>query len=172
MFYLAPGVGYIVGTPFGGRLSDYTVKKWIAKRGERIVEDRLRSVLPFVSIIIPVCMLLYGWSVQLRFGGIYLPLIMMFLQGVAQSFCMPSLNVHCIEVLPDQSANTVAGNYMTRFMFASVGSAVVLPIIEAIGVGWFSTITAGLVVGVAALLQITVMHGTAWREQALQVRLP
>ncbi|KAI8270167.1 Dityrosine transporter 1 [Colletotrichum sp. SAR11_239] len=42
-FFLAPGAGYLAGTFVGGPYADYTVKKWIKKRGRRVPEDRLRS---------------------------------------------------------------------------------------------------------------------------------
>ena len=38
-----------------------------------------------------------------------------------------------------QSSEVVAGNYVIRYLFAAGGSAACLPVIEAIGVGWFST---------------------------------
>jgi MFS family permease len=82
LFYLAPGAGYLVGTFFGGRWADYTVKKWIAKRGFRVPEDRLRAPVIFMGVIIPACMLVYGWCVEKGKGGIPVPVIMMFIQGL------------------------------------------------------------------------------------------
>jgi MFS family permease len=80
LFYIAPGCGYLFGTFFGGRYADYVVKKYIRIRGHREAEDRLRSCLWFLGGVIPACMLIYGWSVEKRVGGIALPVIMMFLQ--------------------------------------------------------------------------------------------
>jgi hypothetical protein len=73
----------------------------------------------------------------------------MFLQGVGQLLCFPSLNTYCLDVIPDQGAEVIAGNYMARYLFAALGTAVVLPAVEAIGVGWFSTISAGFMVAAA-----------------------
>jgi len=109
-------------------------------------------------------MLIYGWSIEKRFGGIALPVIMMFSQGVAQLFCFPSLNTYCLDVMQAHSAEVIAGNYMIRYWFAALGSATVLPAVEKIGVGWFSTISAGFLV-VSALAAVTaVMWGKGWRE--------
>ncbi|KAF7353869.1 Major facilitator superfamily transporter protein [Mycena venus] len=128
LFYLAPGLGYITGTFMGGRWADHTVKKWIVIRGGvRFPEDRLRSCLPFMGVVIPGCMLVYGWSIEKEAGGIPLPIIVMFLQGVAQLFCFPSLNTYCLDVMQSRSAEVVAGNFMIRYFFAAAGSAVVLP---------------------------------------------
>jgi hypothetical protein len=107
LFYIAPGAGYLVGTLVGGRWADATVKKYIRLRGQRVAEDRLRSCLPFIGIVIPACMVVYGWSVEKRVGGVALPVVMMFLQGVAQLFCFPSLNTYCLDVMQSRSAEVV-----------------------------------------------------------------
>lgn len=107
LFYIAPGCGYLVGTFFGGRWADHFVKKYIIIRGERVAEDRLRSCLPFLGGVIPACMIIYGWSIEKQVGGIALPVVMMFIQGVAQLFCFPSLNTYCLDVMQGRSAEVV-----------------------------------------------------------------
>ncbi|GAB7340790.1 hypothetical protein MBLNU457_7161t1 [Dothideomycetes sp. NU457] len=169
LFYIAPGCGYLLGTFFGGRWADRTVKKWIGKRGGvRIPEDRLRSCLVALGVVIPGCMLIYGWSIEKAVGGIPLPVIVMFLQGVAQLFCFPSLNTYCLDVMQKRSAEVVAGNYVFRYMFGCIGTAVVLPAVEHIGVGWFSTLSAGILVLSAVGVWSITQWGTKWREAILQ----
>ncbi|KAI4914446.1 hypothetical protein J4E85_010509 [Alternaria conjuncta] len=164
LFYIAPGCGYLLGTFFGGRYADHIVKKYIQRRGHRVSEDRLRSCVFFLGVVIPACMLIYGWSVEKRVGGIALPVVMMFLQGVAQLFCFPSLNTYCLDVMQGRSAEVVAGNYFMRYMFAAAGSAACLPAVRAIGVGWFSTISAGFLVAGAGATWLTAVKGREWRE--------
>lgn len=165
LFYLAPGAGYITGTFMGGRWADYTTKKYIKIRGVRVAEDRLRSGLPFLGLVIPGCVLIYGWTVEKAVGGIPLPVICLFVQGVAQLFCFPSLNTYCLDVLPDVGAEVIAGNYMVRYLFGAVGTAVVLPAVESIGVGWFSTISAGFMMAAALAVAATVRWGKGWRDE-------
>ncbi|KAH6674340.1 major facilitator superfamily domain-containing protein [Halenospora varia] len=164
LFYLAPGCGYILGTFFGGRYADYITIKYTRKRGSRVPEDRLRSALPFMGIMIPSCMLIYGWSIEKRFGGIALPVIMMFIQGIGQLFCFPSLNTYCLDCMGQHGAEVIAGNYMIRYLFAAMGSATVLPAVEKIGVGWFSTISAGFLVVSAGATGAAVVWGKGWRD--------
>jgi len=179
LFYIAPGCGYLFGTFFGGRYADHIVKKYIRIRGERVAEDRLRSCLVSLGGVIPACMIIYGWSVEKRVGGVALPVIMMFLQGVAQLFCFPSLNTYCLDVMQGRSAEVVgkslhvpfidtrliviAGNYFMRYMFAAAGSAACLPAVRAIGVGWFSTISALFLVAGSAATCVTALYGKTWR---------
>lgn len=169
LFYLAPGTGYIVGTLGGGRWADYVVKRWMVKRdGQRVAEDRLRSCIGFLGVVLPASMLVYGWSVDKAVGGMALPIVFMFVQGVAQSFCFPSLNTYCLDVAQarNKSAEAVAGNFMVRYLFGAVGSAVVLPAIESIGVGWFSTVSAMLMVLSTVGLCACIKWGASWREKA------
>ena len=167
LFFVAPGCGYLLGTFFGGRASDWVVKRYIAKRNHRVAEDRLRTVLFFMGVVIPACMLIYGWSVEKAVGGIPLPVIAMFVQGVAQLMCFPSLNTYCVDVMQSRGLGSVvvAGNYQIRYVFAATGSAVCLPAIEKIGVGWFSTISALFLVVCTGGLWLVCIYGQTWRHE-------
>ncbi|KAL7950383.1 MFS general substrate transporter [Trichoderma barbatum] len=165
LFYLAPGSGYLLGTVMGGRWSDRTVKLWIKKRnGVRIPEDRLRSAVPFMAFLMPSCILVYGWSVDRAVGGIPVPVIMLFLQGVGQLLCFPALNTYCLDVMPGRGAEVTAANYFVRYLAGCVATAVVLPAVEGIGVGWFETISTGLVILSTIGVLATIRWGKDWRE--------
>ena len=165
LFYIAPGCGYLFGTFLGGRWADRVVKRWIQRRdGERIPEDRLHSCLTAMGIVIPACMLVYGWSIDQKAGGVAVPVIAMFVQGAAQTFCFASINTYCIDVMQKRSSEVVAGNYAMRYMFAAAGSAACLPVIEKIGVGWFSTISAAFLLLAAFGTWAVTLWGRKWRE--------
>lgn len=165
LFYLAPGTGYLAGTLVGGRFADYVVRRYAKRRGYRRPEDRLYSCLPFIGLLIPASMVVYGWSVERDAGGIPLTVVVLFAQGVGQLFCFPSLNTYCLDVMPGRSADVIAGNYFIRFLFACVGTAVVLPAVNAFGVGWFSTISAAFLLLAAAGTYLSVRCGERWRNQ-------
>lgn len=168
LFYIAPGCGYLAGTFVGGRWADHTVKKWIRKRGGvRVPEDRLKSCLAFLGGVIPGCILVYGWTVEKAVGGIPVPVLAMFFQGVAQLFCFPSLNTYSLDVMQSsgRSAEVVAGNYLFRYIVAAMGSGLVLPAIEGIGVGWFSTISAVFLVIAGFCIWLSTIYGEKWRKQ-------
>lgn len=103
LLYIAPGAGYVIGCQIGGRWADYTVSSWIRKRGIRLPEDRLRSSLIFLGLMLPASMVLYGWTLDKKFGGIPLPIICMFLQGIAQLAAFPSLNAYILDVMQQQN---------------------------------------------------------------------
>lgn len=167
LFYLAPGCGYLVGTFMGGRWADRVVRVWIKKRnGVRVPEDRLRSAVPFMGLLMPACILIYGWTVDKAVGGIPVPVIVLFLQGVGQLFCFPSLNTYCLDVMPGQGAEVTAANYFVRYLAGCLGTAVVLPAIEGVGVGWFQTISALFLVASTVGVMAAIRWGEGWRKGA------
>lgn len=50
-----------------------------------------------------------------------------------------------------------------RYMFAAAGTAACLPAVRAIGVGWFSTISALFLVAGAGCAYVTAEYGQGWR---------
>lgn len=95
LFYISPGVGFIVGSLVGGRLSDRTVKRWIAKRnGLRLPKDRLNSGIAYLFFILPISVLLYGWGLDEEFGGLTLAIIMTFWIGVGLMGAWNGLNTY------------------------------------------------------------------------------
>lgn len=70
-----------------------------------------------------------------------------------------------------RSSEVVGGNYLMRYAFGAAGSAAALPAIQVIGVGWFSTISAGFLVLSACLVYMTILWGEemkAWAEKGSQ----
>ncbi|CEP62624.1 uncharacterized protein LALA0_S05e09780g [Lachancea lanzarotensis] len=167
LFYLAPGMGYLVGSLMGGKLSDYQVRKSIQKRGRRVPEDRLRITLVFFGVFSPASMIAYGWSIQTRKGGYALPVISMFLNGLCQTCVFPTINSYCIDSMAVEiGGGAVGGNYMIRFFASAVGSATCLQAINNVGIGWTSTISAAVLVVGAIATVVLVLYGERMRGGA------
>ena len=148
-----------------GRYSDHTANKWQTLRhGSRIPEDRLRSTIVSIGVLNPLCMLLYGWSVEKEVGGIPLPVIAMFFHGVGQLLGFPALNTYGIDVARGNSAEMVAGSYLIRYLIAAVGSAVCNTAIDRVGIGWFCTLSAGLMMVSAGCVWCVTRWGERWRQ--------
>ncbi|KAE8160745.1 major facilitator superfamily domain-containing protein [Aspergillus tamarii] len=167
LFYLAPCGGYLTGTLCGGQLSDWVVRRYMRRRGRRVPEDRLNTVVAAVGIAMPVCALVYGWAVQEAVGGIPLVVIALYIQSVCHVAAFVSLNVYCVDVMEGtgKSALAVAGSYMVRNAAGAVGTASCLPAIDAIGVGWFMTISAGFLAVAGSFLWLATRYGEGWRMQ-------
>ena len=67
-----------------------------------------------------------------------------------------------------RSSEVMAGNYVIRYTFAAAGSAACLPVIDRIGVGWFSTISAVFLFVSAVAVWATAKCGAQWRENTVK----
>lgn len=164
LFYLGPGCGYIVGSLFGGRWADHCVKKYFKKRGYRYPEDRLRSMHFFLGFLLPASMLVYGWSLEKKVGGIALPVTGMFLSGMAQTFCFPSVNTYCTDCMPELGGSGISSNYMLRYIGATISSATILKQIESIGIGWTCTISSIILWSSSVMCLILIKNGHRFRK--------
>lgn len=166
LFYLAPGFGYLLGSLYGGKWADRYVKKYIQKRGERVPEDRLRSTYVSFGLCLPASILIYGWSIDQKIGGMPLPIIALFFNGVAQTFCFPSLNAYCVDCLPHLGGDAIASNYFSRYVAGAIATATCLTQINNIGVGWTSTISAGVLLAGFASCLVLIRYGSSMRQKA------
>ncbi|KAF6804042.1 major facilitator superfamily transporter [Colletotrichum sojae] len=157
LFYLAPGAGFILGSTLGGRLSDHTVKRYIRKRnGLRLPQDRLNASLPAIFVILPAGTLIYGWSVQKELGGMALPIISSFVQGLGLMWSFSGLNTYSAEALPEHRTAVISGKYIVQYTFGAGAVGGVVPMIDAIGVGWAFTITGlGAILGGVMVFMIS-----------------
>ncbi|KAE8355920.1 major facilitator superfamily domain-containing protein [Aspergillus coremiiformis] len=144
LFYLAPGAGFLVGSIVGGRFSDHTVKKYIIRRGFRLPQDRLNSGLITLFVLLPASVLTYGWTLQEQKGGMGVPILAAFFGGWGLMGSLNCLNTYVAEALPPRRSEVIAGKYMVQYSFAAGSIALVMPLIEAVGVGWTFTICVAL----------------------------
>lgn len=167
LFYISPGMGFVVGAYFGGKYSDYTVKKWIKKRGKRIPEDRCRALLVCLFFVMPAAAIIYGWCLEKEKGGYAVPIIALFCYGFAQTISFPAINTYCVDSMPEIGGDAIGGNYFARYILAIASSASCLPAINSIGVGWCCTIGAFVTFGGGIAGLILVKHGQGFRKRAL-----
>lgn len=167
LFYLAPGCGYLIGSFFGGRLADRKVKQWIKKRGRRVPEDRLRQMIMSLTFYYPGAILIYGWTVDKGVGGMPVPIIFMFLSGLAQTIAFPASNTYCVDSVPELHGDGVASSYFSRYLAAAVASATCLRSIEHIGVGWTCTISAFVLFAALACNFVLIIYGENMRMKSL-----
>ncbi|KFA76168.1 hypothetical protein S40288_04116 [Stachybotrys chartarum IBT 40288] len=169
LFYIAPGIGFILGAVVGGKLSDMTVIKYIKIRGGvRLPQDRLNSGLSSFFFLAPVSSLIYGWGLQYEVGGLALPIVTAFFSAVGINMAFASLNTYCAEVLPKQRTEVVASKYVIQYSMSSIGCGVIISMIDAIGVGPAQTLGSLLVVLAGFFIWIIAKHGLRiqrWHEK-------
>ncbi|KAJ5880415.1 uncharacterized protein N7473_011468 [Penicillium subrubescens] len=157
LFYLSPGIGFLIGSVMGGKLSDRAVKRWIKKRnGVRLPQDRLNSGLITLFAVLPASTLIYAWTLQEEVGGMAVPIISAFTAGIGLLGTFNGLNTYSAEVMPHIRSEVISGKYVVQYIFAAAATAAVEPLINSIGVGWTFTIcVAFAIIGGFCVLAIT-----------------
>ncbi|GIJ99036.1 hypothetical protein Aspvir_001160 [Aspergillus viridinutans] len=141
LFYLAPGAGFLLGSIVGGRLSDRTVKRYIARRGGlRLPQDRLNSGLATLCGVLPIAVLVYGWTLETRAGGMAVPVIAAFWAGVGLMGSFNGLNTYAAEAIPERRSEVISGKFISGKYIVQYLCSAVVPLVKVIGVGWTFTI--------------------------------
>ncbi|KAI0353917.1 MFS general substrate transporter [Trametes cingulata] len=137
LFFLASGVGNIVGAPFAGYLADRAVIKGRARRGGQWVpEDRLRATLSGALVFIPLSTLFSGLATQFIPGatGITINVICLFVNGVALDVVITPSSSYYVDILHSRSAEISAATTAVRHTCLALTAAGILPLVETVGV--------------------------------------
>ncbi|KAL2131016.1 hypothetical protein VTI74DRAFT_5655 [Chaetomium olivicolor] len=171
--YLAPSLGYILASAFGGRWIDYIMAreaKRVGRYDEKgklvyLPEDRMRENMWLAASLYPAAMVWYGWSSE---KGVHfmVPEVANFWFGLGSMLVFGVTTTMLTEFMPRRSSSGVAVNNFVRNIFSCVGSVVAQPLIEAMGNGWLCTMVGlfALVTGNAAIWALR-RHGARWRGE-------
>ncbi|GAA5847354.1 hypothetical protein JCM9279_000252 [Rhodotorula babjevae] len=176
-FYLAQGVGNAVASRFTGMYADWTLRRWLRLRGGHYYpEDRLRATLIGGGVILPLSVLALGWVLDRGSGkvGLAWAVILLFVDGIGLMCVLTPANTYVADLLGPRSAEGIAVNNACRYILSAAASAFVLPLIDAIGVGWTNVFAAAIVWLGCALVLVTIRwgdrmraQGTRWEETVL-----
>ncbi|KAF8590676.1 MFS general substrate transporter [Ramaria rubella] len=169
-FYLAPGVGNIVGSRLSGYLSDATVARWIKRRSSlRVPEDRLRASLVAGGIVTPISLIGAGLTMQFwtNAGGLAMSLVFLFTGGMGLIGVIAVCNTYLVDVMQDRSAEVIATNNCLRYVASACASAAVLPLIQTIGVAPTNAIAAAIGLIGFGFMCATIRYGEGWRETGI-----
>ncbi|EMS23228.1 hypothetical protein NBRC10512_007380 [Rhodotorula toruloides] len=148
-FYLAQGVGNATASRYTGRYADWTLKRWLKRRGGVYVpEDRLYAALIGGGVILPFSVLALGWVLDKGTGKV----------GLAFACVLTPSNTYCVDVMPLRSSEVIAVNNACRYIVAAAASA-----FNAIGVGWTNTFAAFVVWLGCGMVLLTIRFGPQMR---------
>jgi len=142
--YFGVGLGNVLGSLYGGRYSDFMLKRsqkklTLRKNGSAQIpsEGRLKSIIPGL-ILFPLGLLCHGWSVNFVWPW-FIPFISQFVVGFGMMFVFSSTSTYLVEQFPENSAAIMSVNNFSRFTVSTVAITVYQPIVEVIGTGWYFT---------------------------------
>jgi hypothetical protein len=174
--YLPRGIGIITGSYFTGKLMDYNYRTiarsigWTINKvsGDDLLKfpiERARTRYSYIMLITStVTMIGYGWSIQRR-AHPAIPLILQFLQGFWGTYGYTTFSTLLVDSFPQSPSTAAAATSITRCAMAATGVAVLQPLLDVAGRGWYFTVL-GLWSGVLSALAVALLKwkGLGWRR--------
>ena len=106
----------------------------------------------------------YGWILTVKLS-LAAPIIVLFISGFALTYTYQVLNVLMVDIYPGKPAVATAANNLVRCEIGAVFSAVILPMINAVGIGWAYTILSLIFMAFAPMLLVIMRKGPKWRKE-------
>ncbi|KAK3389996.1 major facilitator superfamily domain-containing protein [Podospora didyma] len=164
---------FIVGPTINRNYARHSAKMGLGKKVDKtrqmdlakfpIEKARLEIGLPLLFLSAAV-MVSWGWALQ--YGApVAVPCVLLFLMGVGMIGFINAVNVLIVDICPGQAGAAVAANNLTRCLVGALASAVVLPMIDALGAGWAFTIFGVLYLVGAPTMWLVMARGMKWRAQ-------
>ena len=174
--YLTGGAGTVLGGYANGKLMDWNYKVTARAVGHTIDKvsgddldhfpiERARARGSWYLLAVYICSLAgYGWSVVAHTHE-SVPLILQFvLAGLCTCF-QQTFNALLVDVFPASPSTAAASSNITRCALSAAAVAVLQPLVDVMGRGWFFTVLAILSGGGGLVTNWAInSRGMQWRK--------
>ncbi|RIA87269.1 major facilitator superfamily domain-containing protein, partial [Glomus cerebriforme] len=124
-------------------------------------EKRIRGTW-FGAIIIPICYLAYGWSLEYKVSIIY-PVIFSFFGGFGQLVAFTPIYTYLVDSFPTKSVWVNANLTFLRQIIAGIMSILSVPMEDSIGTGWTFSLIVFLYIIITLSVIFVIFKGKQWR---------
>ncbi|KAL8952528.1 MAG: hypothetical protein Q9222_001558 [Ikaeria aurantiellina] len=179
--YLTGGFGTVLGGYANGKLMDWNYRVTARQIGHIVDKvsgddlnhfpiERARARGSWYILGVYLCALAgYGWAI-VRHAHMSVPLILQFVLAAACTAFQQTFNVLLVDIFPASPSTAAASGNLTRCALSAIAVALLQPMVNGMGRGWYFTLLSILSGGggvVANWLIITC--GMIWRYQRLGI---
>lgn len=178
LIFLPLGVGSIVSAITTGYIVDWNYRRHAHRMGMPVVYNRQMDLSNFpiervrLEIALPLlyigatAIVAYGWMVA-KHVSIAGPCVALFVIGYAVVAGFNCMSILMVDMYPLKAATATAANNLVRCWLGAGASAFVIPMTDAIGIGWTCTLASAIWAGMSSPLIILLMRkGPKWRREA------
>ena len=176
--YLPLGFGTLSSRWTVGLLLDWNFRRWARILGITIDVNRQQNLDVFpiekIRLQISICaiylasaaVIAYGWTMD-RHASLAGIEVALFFVGISFAGSMNGINTLIVDTHAESPATAVAANNLFRCFVSSGGTAIALPLINRVGIGFTSVIIAGVWVVFSPVLWLVMFRGAEWRKKTL-----
>ena len=178
--YLTGGVGVVSGGYLNGKLMDWNYKATARSIGHTIDKssgddlsnfpiERARARGSYYLLAVYIAALAgYGWSVQAR-AHEAVPLILQYVLAALCTYFQQTFNALLVDIFPKSPSTAAASGNTTRCALSAIVVAVLQPLVDVMGRGWFFTMLTVLSGGGGLLADWLVKNkGMEWRRERIE----
>ncbi|KAK1759157.1 putative transporter AQR1 [Echria macrotheca] len=174
--FLPYGLGCCTAALIQGHLLDFNYRRTARRigltidrrRGDDlsrfpIERARIEPLYPFLVVGV-ASTIAYGWVLQAR-THLAAVLVLLYIIGLCITGSFSILNTLVVDVYPHAPATAIAANNLVRCLFGAGGTAIVEPMLLAMGQGWTFTFWALTLVVFSPVLVVLSRMGPRFREE-------
>lgn len=174
--YIPFGIGSSLTALVTGKFLDMNYRRHAKKHNLPISKNKQQDLRNFpierarIEILLPLlyvnCGLLvaFGWILQYKLH-VYAPLIVLFFLGYCSSGAAAVCNNLIVDLYPSAPSTATAANNLFRCLLGAGATALVIPMIDAMGLGWTFTFDALVLAVISPVLFALIKFGPKWREE-------
>ncbi|KAJ6099908.1 hypothetical protein N7467_001443 [Penicillium canescens] len=174
--YIPFGLGATIASIGNGKFLDYNYRRLakqlnfpLAKnrhtdlRSFPIEKARLQIAFPLLALG-SLSILVFGWFLNY---GVHLaaPTCILFLMGLTLTGAFNTISTLLVDLYPTKAAKATAANNFGRCLLGAGATALIDPMLSAMGRGWCFTFIALIMLATTPLLMIVIRKGPHWREE-------
>lgn len=176
LVFIPIGIGGLVSAFTTGKIVDWNFRRHAKLLGIPVVKNQQHDLSNFpvekarLQVALPILylsaasMIAYGWTLHFK-THIAGPCIFLFVIGYGLIAAFNCLSVLIIDLFRTGPATATAANNLVRCLLGAGATAVVIPMIEAMGAGWAYTLSAMVWVFFSPTLWILMKLGPKWRKE-------
>jgi multidrug resistance protein len=174
--YVPFGLGATVASIATGKLLDFNYSRLAKQYNVPLQETRARNLTHFpieiarLQVALPLLTLgaftviAFGWCLNY---GVHLaaPTTILFLMGLTLTGAFNTVSTLLVDFYPSNASAATASNNLVRCLLGAGATALIDPMLEAMGRGWCFTFIALVMLCTMPLLCVVMQWGPRWRNE-------
>ncbi|OKL57155.1 hypothetical protein UA08_07637 [Talaromyces atroroseus] len=174
--YLPFGAGASLAAFANGKFLDFNYRRISKQLGVSVVRNRqadlrdfpiekARLQIAFPLILGAICLVIaFGWVLDYNVS-VAAPIVITFFMGFCLTGSFNTVSTLLVDLFPTKAATATAGSNITRCLLGAGATAVIQPMLDAMGRGWCYTFIALVMLCTTPLLFVLMKRGPQWREE-------
>lgn len=176
LVYIPFGAGSLISALSTGKAIDWNYRRHAKKNGFPLTKNRHQDLTDFpiekarLEVALPLLYLgnigsiAYGWTLayETNLAG---PLILLFVFGYGSMAAFQVMQILMVDINPGNAASATAANNLFRCLLGAGSTAVVVPMIDRMGVGWAYTFASLVWIALSPSLWLLMRYGPGWRKE-------